>query len=886
MSKVKGGIGPNHRLRDERRHRGWSQQEVADQLGTTANTVSRWELGTTYPDPFFRAKLCDLFGLPPEALGLLPIKENNTLGTHSPHQPFPHTTHVMLTSSSQGAVSTGSDTHEAVGKALYDSAIPLTGQRPLYGRTSLLRHLQHMLCATNSSTQVALHGLPGVGKTALATGLAHNSAIREYFDGILWAALGTAPHSGSVLSRWATLLGVSPGQAELLAHAEAWTQTLRSLIATRRLLIVLDDVWRSQDIQPFLVGGPLCSYLITTRHPEVAARFARQHVILVEELRPDDGVRLLIELAPEMQTVDSHMLLDLVQAVGGLPLALVLMGNHLRVHTYSQQPGRMVRAITSLRNPVERLTLVQHVDPFESPSLHSSSLASLQTVIGVSDHALHPDTRHALYALACLPPKPNTFSEEAALTIAAIEGETLDTLCDSGLLESRGADRYTLHQTIVDYARTQGTPTQAEQRLVSYYFAMVEAEQKNNTYLECEAENIFAACELACRHGNWSALVRGVNALAPFLTARGIYPVLQPYLLQAHQALPHAHTLSEAERASISFHLGRIADFQGAYDDADSYFASGWEYVQSSGNEQWMILLLAYWGEMLSNAGRYQRAEQVLLEGLRRSQALDARQQTCLFFKNLGEVAGSLGHHAQGINYYQQGLALARTLEYWELVSIFLQNLASHHAWRGDYQQAESSYREALTYARNIGHLQRCSAVLSGLGFVLLSQRRFSEAETALQESLALARNIHSPVRTACALQNLGILKSEQGEYAAAEAFLQESLDIATAIGHTWVMSETLYYQGELLLKQQRLQEAQAVFARASRQAREQQEQELIALTAFGLARILRQQGESRQAEIFARESLILFQQMEHDQAERVASWLQEMLNQQGKTSS
>ncbi|HLJ32132.1 MAG TPA: tetratricopeptide repeat protein [Ktedonobacteraceae bacterium] len=872
MPKVKGGIGPNQRLRDERLRRGWSQQEVADLIGTTANNVSRWELGTTSPDPFFRAKLCDLFGLPAAELGLPPTKAFST------HLPSLQTASVIPVPHLKKAEGTFKETNNTGGKAIYDSAVPVVGRRALFGRASLLQRLQHILCETGPSTMLALHGLPGVGKTALATELAHNAAIRDYFpDGILWAALGTSPHSIRVLSRWGTILGISTAQAELLTDTAAWTQAIRSLIDARRVLIILDDAWQSQDIQPFLVGGPHCAYLITTRHPEVATRFAHNRVVLVEELSLDDGVRLLVELAPEMLASDQQILLDLVQAVGGLPLALVLMGNHLRVHTYSRQPGRMLRAIATLRNPEERLKLAQPGDPFDSPSTRSSSVVSLQTVIGVSDYALNKHNRQSLHALACLPPKPNTFSEEAALAIADIEGETLDTLCDSGLLESRGSGRYTLHQTIVDYARTQGTHLQAEKRIVAYFLAMVQSENKNGEQLERESENILAAFQLACQHKNWHGLVRGITAFAPFLASRGMYPIVKPYLLKARLALVQPHNASTADSASVYFHLGRIADFQGAYHEADELYATGWEYVQSSGDEELMVLLLAYWGEMLSNAGRYQRGEQVLLEGLQLSQALGYKQQACIFLKNLGEVAVSLGNYAQATSYHQQGLALARELEYWELVSILLQNLAAHQAWHGNFQQAEVSYRESLTYARNIGHLQRCSAALSGLGFALLRQQRFSEAETYLQESLTLARKIRSPVRTGCVLQNLGILKSEQGNYAAAEAFLQESLDVATAIGHTWLMSETLYYRGELLLKQQHIQEAQTVFEQASQQAREQKEQELIALTAFGLARVLWKRGEARQAEAFAEESLALFRKMEHEQAERVAAWLQGM---------
>jgi transcriptional regulator with XRE-family HTH domain len=51
------------RLVEERKNRGWSQRELADYLGTTQHNVSRWEAGLTTPGPYFRTRLCTLFGL-------------------------------------------------------------------------------------------------------------------------------------------------------------------------------------------------------------------------------------------------------------------------------------------------------------------------------------------------------------------------------------------------------------------------------------------------------------------------------------------------------------------------------------------------------------------------------------------------------------------------------------------------------------------------------------------------------------------------------------------------------------------------------------------------------------------------------------------------------
>ncbi|HLG63875.1 MAG TPA: helix-turn-helix domain-containing protein [Ktedonosporobacter sp.] len=70
------------RLAEERRGRGWSQQDVADQVGTTQHNVSRWESGTTTPSPYFRAKLCELFGK--SALELDLIAEERTERSKEP----------------------------------------------------------------------------------------------------------------------------------------------------------------------------------------------------------------------------------------------------------------------------------------------------------------------------------------------------------------------------------------------------------------------------------------------------------------------------------------------------------------------------------------------------------------------------------------------------------------------------------------------------------------------------------------------------------------------------------------------------------------------------------------------------------------------------------
>jgi len=62
---------PNSPLRDARHALGWSQQELADKVGTTFVNISRWENGKTSPTPYFRQQLCKVFDKTPAELGLL-----------------------------------------------------------------------------------------------------------------------------------------------------------------------------------------------------------------------------------------------------------------------------------------------------------------------------------------------------------------------------------------------------------------------------------------------------------------------------------------------------------------------------------------------------------------------------------------------------------------------------------------------------------------------------------------------------------------------------------------------------------------------------------------------------------------------------------------------
>src|SRR5579884_3006822 len=403
---------PNVQLREARTRLGMTREALAAQIGVSAYTVGRWERGEAEPGPELLPKVCAALDMKVADLGFGPPQ-------------------------AQSAPSL---------QVVYDPTIPLPPQVPLVGREQELTQLRQRLTDTQHITLIAINGLPGVGKTTLAIVLAHDETIRQHFhDGILWAGLGPEPNISAHLGRWGQLLGISERQAAGLNNVEEWAQALHTAIGERAMLLVIDDAWTVEAALALKVGGPNCVHLVTTRIPAIAARLSIDEAIILRELNDTHSIELLRSLAPQVVEQEDQKTQQLVQAVGGLPLALTLMGNYLRKQGYTGLNRRITAALERLHDARERLVISEPVSPGATyPSLAAGAPLSLQSIIAVTDQQLDDAARQALYTLAIFPPKPASFSEAAALAVTKCPIEILDLLVDTGLLESSNAERYTL----------------------------------------------------------------------------------------------------------------------------------------------------------------------------------------------------------------------------------------------------------------------------------------------------------------------------------------------------------------------------------------------------------------------------------------------------------
>ena len=864
---------PRVRLAEARLSRGWSQHEVAQHLGTTYVNVSRWERGVTKPTPYFRRKLCHLFGKTEQELDLEGIPAEDI--SYKTEQPA-----AMSAESGQLATKTADplnrSLHSLMPEPVYDSAIPLKPPIRLVGRNQELFLIKQRLFAGDNVALTALNGLPGVGKTALSIALAHDTQVREYFrDGILWAGLGPDPDIPVLLSRWGTLLGLTATEMASMESNEAWAKALHRAIGSRTMLLVIDDAWEVEHALTFKVGGFNCAHLVSTRFPTIATQIAQDNTTNIGELNENESMTLLNILAPGVMEQEQQMAANLVQAVGGLPLALTLMGNYLRKQAHGGQTRRIRNALQQLTNAEVRLQISETHGPIEHhTSLASDKSLSLQSVIAVTDNQLSEEARMALYALAVFPPKPNNFSEEAALVITAASTEALDALSDSGLLESSGSDRYTLHQVIADYAHIQLQETRnihPYDRLIDYAIDFVGAHKTDYELLEQESPIILAALDAAFDMDRPKELVQGVIAFAPFLLLRGSYQLAEKHLQRARTS-----ALAQNDNSGITgtlLYLGEIALKLGNYPHAEDLFQQGLALTRQTNDHERLCALLTDLGGVKWNRGEYSQAEIYLQEGLALARQLGSIKQMSGLLKALGLVAASRGDYKQEEAYLQEGLDFARQMGDREQMCVLLMNLGATTGEQGNYAQAEIYFQEGLLLARQIGHQERISALLSNLGGITIEQGHYVKATIYLQEGLQLARQTGNKEWISLLISNLGLTTRKQGDYVQAEHYLQEGLRIAWEIGTPLIIANVLYEYGNLALDRQKIEIAYETFSEMQDTIREG-DKELIALSQYGLARVAAAQNNIEEARRLGAMSLASLEAMGYRNANEVRDWL------------
>jgi len=192
----------------------------------------------------------------------------------------------------------------------------------------ILRNIHRPVVITSAQQATALQGMGGIGKTVLASVFARQCETRRLFkDGIFWFLIGQNPSSDKILSFIASLGSALGDDTTKYGEYNIACSRLCDVLNQKNVLIVLDNVWDVEAVQPFKSAlGSACRLLITTRSMDISRRLTgHEQTYKISTLNDDQAVNML-RLITKKSEAGYY---TIAQRLGGLPLALYLVGNRL-----------------------------------------------------------------------------------------------------------------------------------------------------------------------------------------------------------------------------------------------------------------------------------------------------------------------------------------------------------------------------------------------------------------------------------------------------------------------------------------------------------------------------------------------------------------------------
>lgn len=323
----------------------------------------------------------------------------------------------------------------------------------IVGRDEALQTIKQRLGIGGGLRPVTMiQGWPGVGKSTVVALIAHDAEIARHFpDGILWASLGENPDVSGELTAWAEALKLNlPERAHKI---EELTAQITTALREKRALLIVDDVWQTDHVLPFRVGGKFCALVMTSRLNDVAGELAptAEDIYRLPVLSESAGLELLSQLTPETVAQYPQATRDLVRDLEGLPLAIQVAGRLL------QSESRLGWGIGDLLAELRHgANLLKAQPPGDMIGVERETLPTVAALLKRSTDALDPDTRQHFALLGLFVPKPATFD----LSAMAVAWDTTDprsiarTLVNRGLLEPVGGGRFQMHALLVLHARS------------------------------------------------------------------------------------------------------------------------------------------------------------------------------------------------------------------------------------------------------------------------------------------------------------------------------------------------------------------------------------------------------------------------------------------------
>jgi DNA-binding SARP family transcriptional activator/Tfp pilus assembly protein PilF len=711
---------------------------------------------------------------------------------------------------------TASTANTANTASMVKAAVPRelpTGVRIFTGRSDEVGQLTRLLDEfdeESAGTLVisAIGGAAGVGKTALAVHWAHQVADR-FPDGQLYVNLrgydpGEPMSAGDALARFLRSLGV-PGQ-DVPAEEDERAARYRSILAGKRMLLVLDNAGSVEQVRPLLPGSPACVVVVTSRDALTGLVIRDGATRLDLDLLPlDDAVSLLRSLIGSRVDADPDAATRLAVQCCRLPLALRVAAElaagrpDAPLAALVAELGDLQKRLSLLDADGDRHTAVRTVFSWSYWQLDAET-ARMFRLLG-----LHPGLDFDRYAAAAL-----------AGTTLTQAGQALQRLAHAHLIHPAAPDRYGMHDLLRAYARelTAAHDDDREQRaaltrLLDYYLhtaagavhVLFAIDRQLRPHVPAPASPVPPLTDSAAARG-WLERERAALVTVAVHAAQGGWPghvtrlstILVHYLdtsdyhcegLTIH-GLAHQAARQMGDRAAEAaalIALGRIDLSQGRHQQAFGRFQEARDLYREVDDRAGQANAVNNLGMVVLQYGRWPEAAGHFREALNLYHEVGNKLRQARVLGNLGVIDRRLGRYQQASERQQKALAIFREFDDQAGQIAALIRLGAIALRRGRYVQAAEYLEQAAAISRDVGDRNSQATVLTRLGDVALRVSRYQQAIEYHEQSLLMFRELSDPGGEALALNGLGEALLAAGQPHQAATKLAAALDLASRAG-------------------------------------------------------------------------------------------------------
>jgi DNA-binding SARP family transcriptional activator/Tfp pilus assembly protein PilF len=617
----------------------------------------------------------------------------------------------------------------------------------------------------------AVSGTAGVGKTTLALHWAHRAAA-QFPDGQLYVNLrgydagGPALDAGEAVRGFLDALGVHP--AGIPEGMAAQAGLYRSLLAGKRVLVVLDNARDAEQVRPLLPGSPGCAVIVTSRNHLtglVAAEGARP---LSLDLMPAGDARDLLarRLGAERTEAEPDAVEEIVDRCVRLPLALTIAAARAAIN-----PAFPLSALASELSEAGRA-----LDVFDGGDLATD----VRAVFSWSYHALSDDAA-LLFRLLGLH-RGRDIAINAAASLAGVPADRaralLAELTRAHLLAEPSPGRYAFHDLLRAYAAEQARSQDsaaardaAVRRILDHYLHTARraavlldpypepvalppvqagviigepaCSEDAMAWFGDEHAALLAALRLSAQVGMPSCTWQLATMLTPYHLRIGLW---EDQATACNAGLDAAVCAGDAEgqaHALLGLAMGRSRS--GRFADSAPLFEDVLRYFELTGDHQRQMIIHSCIAWICERDHRYTEMLAHARRGLDLCCAAGDRRGQVIAINDIGYCYAVAGNYEQALSYCQRALAASREIgeRAWESAAWDSLGLVQHKL--GNHRQAIMCYERAADLARALSDAFNETVSLVAMGDVYETMGDIPGARRVWRRALRILDAISHP---------------------------------------------------------------------------------------------------------------------------------------------